>query len=95
VRLKRGLSQYRLAKDAGISQAIIHRLEADKRDDAGRLTMQVVKKLAVALHVPTDYLCGLLDDLPGRPTTGECVEMNAPVAVVCAHDERMLTPIVP
>lgn len=95
MRLKRGLSQYRLAKDAHISQAIVHRLEAEKRDDTGRLTMQVVKKLAMALHVSTDYLCGLLEDLPGGPTTGERVETTAPVAVRCARCQGILAPIIP
>ena len=85
VRLKRGLSQYRLAKDADVSQAIIHRLESGKRSDDGRLTMQVVVKLAKALHVRTDYLCGLEEDLPAKPASEDQREGMPSEAVLCAQ----------
>lgn len=85
MRLRRGLSQYQLAKDAGISQAIIQRLESGKRSDGGRLTMKVVVKLAIALRVETDYLCGLKEDLPGGPAVVDEGEAKPTTAVLCSQ----------
>ena len=64
VRDLRGLSQYRLAKESGVAQATIWRLEAGKQSGE-YLSFGVVIKLAKTLQVPLDYLAGLLDELPG------------------------------
>ncbi len=48
LRLARGWSQYRLAKESGVSQQYLNRLEADKKCNPG---IETVRKLARALGV--------------------------------------------
>lgn len=63
MRARRGLKQSELARAAHVQQATISRLEAGKQ--AGdSLTVGVMKRLAVALQVPFDWLCGQREELP-------------------------------
>lgn len=52
LREARGLSQYRLAKDSGVSQADIWRIENDKQKPG----IETLRRLAVALGVTLDEL---------------------------------------
>ena len=61
VREHRGLSQNALAKASGVSQAIVQRLEAGTRK-MDYLTVAVALRLAKALNVSMDYLCGRWED---------------------------------
>lgn len=59
LRMARKLTQKELADRAGVSQAIISRLETDDRDN---VTSDVLKGLAKALGCTTDYLVGMHED---------------------------------
>jgi transcriptional regulator with XRE-family HTH domain len=59
LRVKRKLTQQELAVRAGVSQAIISRLETDDRDN---ITSDVLKGLARVLGCTTDYLVGMHED---------------------------------
>jgi len=59
LRAKRKLTQQELADRAGVSQAIISRLETDDRDN---VTSDVLKGLAKVLGCTTDYLVGMHED---------------------------------
>jgi transcriptional regulator with XRE-family HTH domain len=59
LRVARKLTQQELADRAGVSQAIISRLETDDRDN---VTSDVLKGLAKALGCTTDYLVGMHED---------------------------------
>jgi transcriptional regulator with XRE-family HTH domain len=59
-RERRGLSQNQLAQRAGIPQPSLHRIESGVQVGAG---VEVLKKLARALHVSTDYLCGMDEEI--------------------------------
>jgi transcriptional regulator with XRE-family HTH domain len=74
LRVERKLTQQELADRAGVSQAIISRLETDDRDN---VTSDVLKGLAKALGCTTDYLVGMHED-----DESEC--MPAAVALVGA-----------
>jgi transcriptional regulator with XRE-family HTH domain len=56
LRARRKLTQQELAERAGVSQAIISRLETDSRDN---VTSDVLKGLAQVLGCTTDYLVGM------------------------------------
>ena len=58
VRKKRGLSQGGLAEKIGINAAHLSRLENGRYQPS----VEVLKKLADALHVSTDYLLSNTDD---------------------------------
>jgi transcriptional regulator with XRE-family HTH domain len=64
-RNKRGMTAYTLAKQAKVSQSIIHYVEHGTRDEE-RLSVGTVKRLARALGVSMDYLCGLYADESGH-----------------------------
>ena len=59
LRTERGLTQMELAERAGISQAIISRLEGKVRHN---VNADVLKSLAKALGCTTDYLVGMHED---------------------------------
>jgi transcriptional regulator with XRE-family HTH domain len=59
LRQAQGLSQAALARLAGVSPALICRMEDGSR---ARAAGPVVARLAVALGTSTDYLLGLTDD---------------------------------
>jgi transcriptional regulator with XRE-family HTH domain len=73
LRTARKLTQQELAERAGVSQAIISRLETDDRDN---ITSDVLKGLAKALGCTTDYLVGMHEDEESErePTMPELVE---------------------
>jgi transcriptional regulator with XRE-family HTH domain len=59
LRLERGLRQVALARLAGVSPALICRMEDGSRR---RAAGPIVERLSVALGTSTDYLLGLTDD---------------------------------
>ena len=59
LRMERKLTQKELADRAGVSQAIISRLETDDRTN---ITSDVLKGLAKTLGCTTDYLVGMHED---------------------------------
>jgi transcriptional regulator with XRE-family HTH domain len=59
LRRRRNLTQQELAERAGVSQAIISRLETYDRDN---VTSDVLKGLATALGCTTDYLVGMHEE---------------------------------
>jgi XRE family transcriptional regulator, master regulator for biofilm formation len=59
LRRERGLTQSELAERAGVSQAIISRLENKVRTN---VNADVLKGLARALGCTTDYLVGMHED---------------------------------
>jgi transcriptional regulator with XRE-family HTH domain len=59
LRAERKLTQQELAERAGVSQAIISRLETDDRTN---VTSDVLKGLAKALGCTTDYLVGMHEE---------------------------------
>jgi transcriptional regulator with XRE-family HTH domain len=59
LRAERKLTQQELAARAGVSQAIISRLETEDREN---VTSDVLKGLATALGCTTDYLVGMHED---------------------------------
>jgi transcriptional regulator with XRE-family HTH domain len=60
LRLERGWSQRELARRAMVRAALLSQLERNlKRDTTGR----VLRRLALVLHVSTDYLLGMYDGL--------------------------------
>ena len=59
LRVARQLTQAELAARAGISQAIISRLETDDRDN---VTSDVLKGLAKVLGCTTDFLVGMHEE---------------------------------
>jgi transcriptional regulator with XRE-family HTH domain len=58
-RLKKGLSQKQLAKEARLDIAWISRLENGHRDN---ISLQTARRLAQALGVSVDYLAGTYTD---------------------------------
>ena len=61
VRHLRKLSQYKLSKETGIAQSYLSRLEAGKRP-METMTLGMALRLAKALRISMDYLCGLYED---------------------------------
>ena len=59
LRTERKLTQQELAERAGVSQAIISKLETDRRDN---VTSDVLKGLAKVLGCTTDYLVGMHEE---------------------------------
>ena len=59
LRKERGMTQSELAERAGVSQAIISRLENKVRSN---VNADVLKGLAKALGCTTDYLVGMHED---------------------------------
>jgi XRE family transcriptional regulator, master regulator for biofilm formation len=59
LRKERGMTQSELAERAGVSQAIISRLENKVRTN---VNADVLKGLAKALGCTTDYLVGMHED---------------------------------
>ena len=64
-RLQGGYSQGEVAEKIGIMQQMYYKYEADKNIPSA----EVIKKIAVAFNVSTDYLLGL-SDVPNN-STGE------------------------
>lgn len=90
-RLRKGWSQRELARQATIDVAWVSRLETGER---ANVSLAVAKRLALALDVSLDYLSGMYDDPGMRPTTGDAVGSQAPVAVVCTRCECTIPTIV-
>ena len=61
LRERKGISQNELAKQAGVAQAIVQRLEAGVRG-VDHLSVGVVRRLARALGVSVDHLIGMYED---------------------------------
>jgi transcriptional regulator with XRE-family HTH domain len=59
LRTARKLTQQELAERAGVSQAIISKIETEARDN---VTSDVLKALAKTLGCTTDYLVGMHED---------------------------------
>jgi ribosome-binding protein aMBF1 (putative translation factor) len=59
LRDQRGLTQYALAKAARIPQMAVRRIE---RGEQQGIDARYVRRLAIALHVSTDDLCGRFED---------------------------------
>lgn len=60
-RRRRGLTQQALADLAGVSQGLIARIERGNVKDPA---MTVIRRLATALGITTDFLIGMHDDAP-------------------------------
>jgi transcriptional regulator with XRE-family HTH domain len=58
-RIERGISQQKLAELTGLRQAHVSQIENDRHDPSA----SVVRCLAEALHVSSDYLLGLSGEL--------------------------------
>ena len=58
LRMKRNMRQTALAKESGVPVSTINALESGARSGEG-LSVATVRKLANALQVTLDYLCGL------------------------------------
>ena len=61
VRTRRHMSQSALAKAAGVPLSIINMLEAGVRSGE-RLRVETARKIANALGVTMDYLCGVHEE---------------------------------
>ena len=72
-RRKRGMTQAQLAKEAGISQGLIARIETHKVKDPAS---SVVRRLATALGVTADYLVGMYDDDTADPACAEVAALS-------------------
>jgi transcriptional regulator with XRE-family HTH domain len=74
LRTKRSMSQSALAKAAGVPLSIINMLEAGVRSGEN-LRVETARKIANALGVTLDYLCGPYedDDSERLPTHGALV----------------------
>jgi XRE family transcriptional regulator, master regulator for biofilm formation len=77
LRIKNGMSQTALAHKAGVPLSTINMLESGVRKGEG-LSVDTARKIARALVVTLDYLCGAYDDdselLPtGLATAGTTV----------------------
>ena len=59
LRMAKKLTQQELAERAGVSQAIISKIETDRRNN---VTSDVLKGLAKVLGCTTDYLVGMHED---------------------------------
>ena len=72
LRMEHKLTQKELADRAGVSQAIISRLETDDRDN---VTSDVLKGLAKVLGCTTDYLVGMHeeDDSEASPAAASLI----------------------
>lgn len=64
IRTAKGLSQYRLAKNTGVPQSYLSKLEKGQRKSCG---YEIARKLAIALDVPIEEL---MDDSRIRTTDG-------------------------
>jgi transcriptional regulator with XRE-family HTH domain len=73
VRKRRGLTQQGLADLAGVSASLIRKLEQDARKD---VRLETLRKVAVALKVPTTSLMARLD---AEPADEETLHQWAPV----------------
>ncbi|MEU7830954.1 helix-turn-helix domain-containing protein [Nonomuraea sp. NPDC049129] len=73
VRKRRGLTQQGLADLAGVSASLIRKLEQDARKD---VRLETLRKVAVALKVPTTSLMARLD---AEPADEETLDLWAPV----------------
>jgi transcriptional regulator with XRE-family HTH domain len=61
LRSKKHMSQTELARESGVLLSTINMLEAGIRSGEG-LRVETAKKLARALSVTLDYLCGMYED---------------------------------
>ena len=73
VRKRRGLTQQGLADLAGVSASLIRKLEQDARKD---VRLETLRKVAVALKVPTTSLMTRLD---AEPADEETLDLWTPV----------------
>lgn len=67
-RTERGLSQYEVAKIAGIPQSTLSSVEAGRRDGEN-LTLHTAKRLASALDITLDLLAGYRRGNSGHGTS--------------------------
>ena len=65
LRERRGLTQNGLAKQSGVAQPVIQRLEAGIRE-MDNLSVGVARRLARALGVSVDHLIGMYEDDAGE-----------------------------
>jgi transcriptional regulator with XRE-family HTH domain len=61
LRTKRNMSQTELARAAGVPLSVINMVEAGVRSGE-KLRVETARKLANALTVTMDYLCGVHED---------------------------------
>jgi transcriptional regulator with XRE-family HTH domain len=67
----RGISQKRLSVDAGTTEATISRYIAGKNQPE----IKIVVRIAKALNVSVDYLCGLTDSPTPRENLGAEIQL--------------------
>ena len=80
LRKERGLSVAKLASQAHIPASTLHYVENGARD-GGRLSVETAMRLARALGVSLDYLCGMYDGLPPKAAEPDMVGASASSAV--------------
>ena len=73
-RAHHGWSQHELARQSGVPQALISRLEAGRR---ASVTTEVAKRLALALGTSIDYLVGTWDDVATLPPEAQTPTVRA------------------
>jgi len=61
LRTRRGMSQTALARESGVPLSVINMLEAGVRSGEN-LRVETARKIANALTVTLDYLCGVHED---------------------------------
>ena len=66
IRQHRGWSQTELGKRSGVHAMLISRIETGVKKDINGATL---RKLAIALHVSSDYLLGLREDIESELET--------------------------
>lgn len=65
LRVEQGLSQERLALEAGIDRSYVGRVERGEEN----VTVETLEALASVLQVPVRYLFNEIDPAEGRPST--------------------------
>jgi transcriptional regulator with XRE-family HTH domain len=80
LRKKKDMSQSELARRCQMPQSTLHSYESGARS-ASSMHISTAKRMAEVFGVSLDYLCGVYEDEPIRPTTGDTLEDGAPVAV--------------
>lgn len=87
IRDRHGWSQNELSRRSGVRQALISELEAGKKLDT---TGWVLRRLADALGVTTDYLVGRFCDHPKQgPEAEQCLQCVTPLPVSMVPEGTM------